>query len=120
MLPYHLVISVHVGIFPGASTCQRIERIVGDEERHLRFHLHAIHLPCVISSSSAAAPQHQRAAASTALLHSYLHPEDLSYSPAQPITTGLTCQISFAYSSIVRSEENPPEFAMLTAELLSQ
>ena len=43
MLPYHLVISVHVGIFPGASTCQRIERIVGDEERHLRLHLHNIH-----------------------------------------------------------------------------
>ena len=30
--------------------------------------------------------------------------------------TGLTCQISFAYSSIVRSDEKTPEFAMLMAE----
>ncbi len=30
--------------------------------------------------------------------------------------TGLTCQMPFAYSSIVRSEENQPEFAMLIAD----
>ena len=46
--------------------------------------------------------------------------KDRGYSTGVGDEGGFAPQISFAYSSIVRSEENPPEFAMLTAELLSQ